>query len=60
MPLWLACVILLLAVSGVVLARRYLGAHRNARMLCITFCAILALIAFLYIGLTFLLVNAVE
>lgn len=60
MPLWLACVILLLAVSGVVLARRYLGAHRNARMLCITFCMILALIAFLYIGLTFLLVNAVE
>ncbi len=51
---------MLLAVSGVVLARRYLGAHRNARMLCITFCTILALIAFLYIGLTFLLVNAVE
>lgn len=60
MPLWLACVILLLAVSGVVLARRYLGAHRNARMLCITFCTIFALIALLYIGLTFLLVNAVE
>lgn len=60
MPLWLACVILLLAVSGVVLARRHLGAHRNARMLCNTFCTILALIAFLYIGLTFLLVNAVE
>lgn len=60
MPLWLACVILLLAVSGVVLARRYLGAHRNARMLCINFCTILALIAFLYIRLTFLLVNAVE
>lgn len=60
MPLWLACVILLLAVLGMVLARRYLGAHRNARMLCISFCTILALIAFLYIGLTLLLVSAVE
>lgn len=60
MPLWLACVILLLAVSGVVLARRYLGAHRNARMLCINFCSILALIALVYIGLTLLLVSAVE
>lgn len=60
MPLWLACVILLLAVLGMVLARRYLGAHRNARMLCISFCAILALIALVYIGLTLLLVSAVE
>lgn len=60
MPLWLACVILLLAVSGVVLARRYLGTHRNARMLCISFCSILALIALVYIGLTLLLVSAVE
>ena len=60
MPLWLACVILLLAVSGVVLARLYLGAHRNTRMLCITFCTILTLNAFLYLGLTLLLVNAVE
>lgn len=60
MPLWLACVILLLAVLGIVLARRYLATNRNARMLCITFCTILTLIAFLYIGLTLLLVNAVE
>ncbi len=60
MPLWLACVILLLAVLGIVLARRHLATNRNARMLCITFCTILALIAFLYIGLTLLLVNAVE
>ena len=60
MPFWLACVILLLAVLGIVMARRHLGAHRNARMLCISFCMILALIALLYIGLTILLVSAVQ
>ena len=60
MPFWLACVILLLAVFGIVMARRHLGTHRNARMLCISFCMMLALIALLYIGLTILLVSAVQ
>ena len=60
MPLWLACVILLLAVLGIVMARRHLGVHRNASIFCIGFCAILALSALVYIGLTFLLVSAVE
>lgn len=60
MPLWLACVILLLAVLGMVLARRYLSADGHGRILCISFCAILALIALVYIGLTLLLVSAVE
>lgn len=60
MPLWFACVILLLAVLGIVLARRHLSTNRNARILCISFCAILALIALVYVGLTLLLVSAVE
>ncbi len=60
MPLWLACVILLLSVSGVVLARRYLSVDRHVRILCISFSAILALIALVYIGLTLLLVSAVD
>ena len=60
MPLWLACVILLLAVLGMVLARRNMSADGHGRILCISFCAILALIALVYIGLTLLLVNAVE
>ena len=60
MPLWLACVILLLAVLGIVLARRRLTTNRNARMLCISLCVVLALIALVYIGLTILLVSAVE
>lgn len=60
MPLWLACVILFLAVLGMVLARRYLSADGHGRILCISFCAILALIALVYIGLTLLLVSVVE
>lgn len=60
MPLWLACVILLLSVLGIVLANRHLGANRDVRILCISFCAVLAIIALIYIALTLLLVNAVE
>lgn len=60
MPFWLACVILLLAVLGIVMAHRHLSVHRNASILCICLCAILALIALLYIGLTLLLVSAVQ
>ena len=60
MPLWLACVILLLAVLGIMLARRHMSADGHARILCISFSAILALIALVYIGLTLLLVSAVE
>ena len=60
MPLWLACVILVLAVLGLELARRHMSADRHVRILCISFSAIIALIALVYIGLTLLLVNAVE
>lgn len=60
MPLWLACVILLLAVLGIVMAHRYLSANKEVRILCISFCAVLAIIALVYIGLTLLLVSAVE
>lgn len=60
MPLWLACVILFLAVLGIVLVRRHMSADGHARILCISFCTILALIALVYIGLTLLLVSAVE
>ncbi|MEE1377260.1 MAG: hypothetical protein UF438_00890 [Oribacterium sp.] len=60
MPLWLACVILLLAVLGMMLARRHMSADRHVRILCISFCTILALIALVYIGLTLLLVSAVD
>lgn len=60
MPLWLACVLLLLAVLGMMLVRRHMSADRHVRILCISFSAIIALIALVYIGLTLLLVSAVE
>lgn len=57
MPLWLAVVVLLLAVLGIVLCRKYLCRSRAARILCILFCALLALTCIGYIGLTILLVE---
>ena len=53
MPLWLAVVLLLLALGGIVLCRRYLRHDRPAQALCIVVCAV-------YIGLTVLLVAAVQ
>ena len=50
MPLWLAVVLLLLALGGIALSRRYLRHDRSAQALCIV----------VYIGLTVLLVAAVQ
>ena len=57
MPLWLAVVLLLLALGGIVLCHRYLRHDRPAQALCIVVCA---LVAPVYIGLTVLLVAAVQ
>lgn len=57
MPLWLAVVVLLLAALGIVLCRKYLCRRKAARILCILFCALLALACIGYIGLTILLVE---
>ena len=56
MPLWLAVVLLLLALGGIALSRRYLRHDRPAQALCIVVCALVAV----YIGLTVLLVAAVR
>ena len=48
MPLWLAAVLLLLALLGILLSRR-LG--RPARTVCTVVCALLALACAVYIGL---------
>ena len=40
MPLWLAVVLLLLALGGIVLCRRYLRHDRPAQALCIVVCAL--------------------
>ena len=60
MPLWLAGVLLLLALGGIVLCRRYLRHDRPAQALCIVVCALVALACAVYIGLTVLLVAAVQ
>ena len=56
MPLWLAVVLLALAVIGIVLCRKYLRRNKTARILGISICVLLALACILYIGLTLLFV----
>lgn len=60
MPLWLAVLMLLLALGGIALSRRYLRHDRSAQALCIVVCALVALACAVYIGLTVLLVAAVQ
>ena len=60
MPLWLAVVLLMLAAAGIVLCRRYLRGSKTVYILCILFCALLALACIVYIGLTLLFVDAVR
>ena len=43
MPLWLAVVLLVLAAAGIVLCRKYLRGSKTAYILCLLFCALLAL-----------------
>lgn len=60
MPLWLAVVLLLFAAFGIVLCRNYLRRNKTVRVLCILFCALLALACIVYIGLTILFVDALQ
>ena len=60
MPLWLAVVLLLFAAFGIVLCRKYLRRNKTMRVLCILFCALLALACIVYIGLTILFVDAIQ
>lgn len=58
MPLWLAVLLLLLALLGVFLSRRFLS--RPAQTVCVVLCILLALACAVYIGLTLLFVDAVS
>lgn len=60
MPLWLAVVLLALAVIGIVLCRKCLRRSKTVCILGIIICALLALACILYIGLTLLFVDAVQ
>lgn len=57
MPLWLAAVLLLLALLGILLSRRL---EKTARTVCTVACVLLALACVVYIGLTLLFVDAVR
>ncbi len=57
MPLWLAAVLLLLALLGLFFSHR-LG--KTARTVCTVVCALLALACAVYIGLTLLFVDAIQ
>lgn len=56
MPLWMAIVLLVLAVTGIVLSCRLIPRSSKAR----TPCVLLALVCAAYIGLTLLFVDAVS
>ena len=58
MPLWLAVVLLLLSLLGVVLSRRYL--RKPVQIVCVILCVLLAVACTAYIGLTILFVDAVQ
>ena len=60
MPLGFAVLLRLLARGGIALSRRYLRHDRPAQALCIVVCALAALACAVYIGLTVLLVAAVQ
>ena len=58
MPLWLSVVLLLLSLLGIVFSRRYL--NKPMQIVCVILCVLLALASAAYIGLTILLVDAVQ
>lgn len=58
MPLWLAVVLLMLSLLGIVLSRRHL--RKPVQIVCIILCVLLALASAAYIGLTILFVDAVR
>lgn len=58
MPLWLAVVLLLLSLLGIVLSRRYL--RKSVQIVCVILCVLLALASAAYIGLTVLFVDVVQ
>ena len=58
MPLWLAVMLLLLSLLGVVLSRRYL--RKPMQTICVILCVLLAVACAAYVGLTILFVDAIQ
>ena len=60
MPFGLAVALLLAAIAGIVLACKLLRKSRAARILCIVGCALIAAACAVYIGLTFVFLEAIQ
>ena len=60
MTLGLAVVLLLASAAGIVLSAKYLRKSRAARILCIVGCALIAAACAVYIGLTFVFLEAIQ
>ena len=60
MPLCMAIVLLVLAVTGIVLSCRLIPRRSKARTPCVLICVLLALVCAAYTGLTLLFVDAVS
>ena len=58
MPLWLAVMVLLLAIAGIVPACKCLREKRTLRIVCVVICALIALACAGYIGLTAVFLDA--
>lgn len=60
MPLWLAAVLLLLTIAGIIAACKGLRNTRTLRIVCIVICGIAGLACAVYIGLTALFLDAIQ
>ena len=60
MTLWLAAVLLLLAVAGIIAACKCLRGARTLRIVCLVICGAVALACAVYIGLTALFLDAIQ
>lgn len=60
MELWVAAVLLVLAVLGIVLSSRLLKQKNKLRVFCMAVCILAALALMIYIGLTVIFVYAVQ
>lgn len=60
MELWVAAVLLVLVVLGIVLSSRLLKQKNKLRVFCMAVCILAALALMIYIGLTVIFVYAVQ
>ena len=58
MQLWVAALLFLLSIAGVVLSARNLRQKRSLRVACIALCAVIAAACAVYIALTAILLYA--